>query len=694
MTLNSKTARFTCVFSLVAMACSPAWGDMVDPSRFASMADPFSAPFTSSLEPGGAGESAMAGDTAENSTENSAKNSAENPAAAKTAEVSESSQPPASSSEDAAASEHKAVSATAEPAAEVEKSTVAAIAPAAAAVHSTHADTSVSATGNPESGRAADLPPLPEIEVKSVQTSLTTLDLTATPDSLLERVRKGFAMPNLDNDLVLHHQMWYQNHPDYLRRMLERSRRYLHYIVEEVEKRGMPTELALLPMIESSFDPMAYSRSHASGLWQFIPSTGKNYNLRQDAWIDERRDIVASTAAALDYLSTIYQMHGDWFLALASYNWGEGAVARAMKKNEGKGLPTDYANLTLPAETRNYVPRLQALKNIFSNSKLLAELNLPQVPNRPYFTTVAKPADEIDIKVAARLAEIPVDEFVALNPAHNRPVIRAEAPLVLPADKAEVFAANLESHRNADKPLSSWYFYTIKSGERLDKLASRFKISTAELKRVNGIGKREHVGAGYTLLIPAGKGVAVEDLELALSLGSRTAGLQAESRAEGKSRMESELPAEPILFSHRVKPGETLFSVARKYGVSVAELKKQNKLKGDRLSTGARLTVLSANVKPVADASESSRRASLVKADVTAAKVEKSGKRVAKAAAEKTTGKAARNTRYTIRRGDTLASIARRFNVEEDDLQRWNKVVPTRLQPGQTLTIGQAQSES
>ena len=241
----------------------------------------------------------------------------------------------------------------------------------------------------------------------------------------------------------------------------------------------MPTELAFLPMVESAYNPMAYSRAHASGLWQFIPSTGKNYNLKQDWWMDQRRDVLAATSAALDYLQTIYDMHGDWFLALASYNWGEGAVARAIRKNEAKGLPTDYQSLTMPAETRNYVPKLQALKNIFSNPQLVASLSLPSVPNRPYFATVT-PASNIDVEVAAKLAEMPVQEFVALNPAHNRPVIKSETPLVIPAEKLETFQANLENHQEEDKPLSNWQTYTLRPGEKLEKVAPRFGIHAAQ----------------------------------------------------------------------------------------------------------------------------------------------------------------------------------------------------------------------
>lgn len=364
----------------------------------------------------------------------------------------------------------------------------------------------------PDFGPVSLQPPRPSagddalsvLELQPLPSLPGAIDLTAPTDDLWVRLRNGFSMPNLNNDLVLHHQQWYQNRPEYLRRMVERSRRYMHHIVEELEKRGMPTELALLPMVESAFNPMALSRAQAAGLWQFIPSTGKTYRLEQDWWQDQRRDIVASTSAALDYLQTIYEMQGDWHLALASYNWGEGAVRRAIQKNEAKGLPTDYSSLAMPNETRNYVPKLQALKNIFGSARLMAELKIPVLDNRPYFATIES-SRPIDVKTAAKLAAMPVDEFVALNPSHNRPVIKADSSLVIPADKVETFQANLENH---DEPLASWQAYTLKPGERLDKVAPRFGISLSDLKRINGLNGRLKIAAGSTLLVPAGNGEA------------------------------------------------------------------------------------------------------------------------------------------------------------------------------------------
>lgn len=339
-------------------------------------------------------------------------------------------------------------------------------------------------------------------ELRGTINPISSIDLTATSDNIWDRIRNGFGMSNLNDDLVLYYQQWYMNRPDALRRMAERSRPYLHHIVQEIEARGMPTELALLPMVESSFNPMAYSRANASGLWQFIPATGKRFNLTQNWWRDDRRDIVASTNAALDYLQSIYDMHGDWHLALASYNWGEGAVKRAVDKNSERDMPTDYGSLNMPDETRHYVPKLQALKNIFGDPVLVAELRLPKITNSPYFSSVHT-GEPIDIKTAARLANMPVEEFMALNPSHNRPVISANSSIVLPTDRLNTFRNNLEQYK---QPLTSWQAYTLKNGEKLSKVAPRFGLSLNDLLRINGLNGKVKLGGGTMLLVPAGHG--------------------------------------------------------------------------------------------------------------------------------------------------------------------------------------------
>ncbi|WP_341678691.1 transglycosylase SLT domain-containing protein [Niveibacterium sp. SC-1] len=334
-------------------------------------------------------------------------------------------------------------------------------------------------------------------------TSVATLDLTAAPDDLWQRMRQGFAMQDLDMNLVGERQAWYTARPTALKAVLERGSKYLYYIVGELEKRGMPTELALLPLVESAFNPLAYSPAKASGLWQFIPSTGKDFNLAQNWWVDERRDVIASTDAALNYLQALYEMHGDWHLALASYNWGENAVMRAVNKNRAKGLPTDFANLTMPVETRNYVPKLQALKNIIANPQMFG-IKLPELPNEAYFGTV-EVATSIDLATAASLAEMPVKEFLELNPAFNRPVIpgRDDRTLVLPTEKIEIFQSNLEK---GDRPLLSWRTYAVTRNERVEDIAARFGIPAMRLRQVNGLPPRGRLAAGYTLLVPSSQG--------------------------------------------------------------------------------------------------------------------------------------------------------------------------------------------
>jgi membrane-bound lytic murein transglycosylase D len=357
--------------------------------------------------------------------------------------------------------------------------------------------------GIEQTSRSVGTPPTEPPAAGAVQASQvpTVMDLTTTPTSLWQRIRNGFGLPDIASPLVREQEEWFARRPEYIARTVARSSRYLYYIVNEVEKRGMPSEIALLPIIESAYNPVAYSRAHASGIWQFIPSTGKNYGLQQNFWYDGRRDVMAATNAALDYLEKLYEQFGSWDLALASYNWGENAVARAISKNMGKGLATDYANLTMPAETRYYIPKLQAVKNIIANPAQYG-IDLAEVPNQPYFVAVTT-TKHIDVKVAARLADMPVEEFLSLNPGNSRPVIKADGvrTLLIPAGKAGDFLSKLEAH---DEPLVSWQAYKLKAGETVDRVAARYGIGVAQLKQVNGIGVKRAVAPGATLLVPSG----------------------------------------------------------------------------------------------------------------------------------------------------------------------------------------------
>ncbi|MFT3803081.1 MAG: transglycosylase SLT domain-containing protein [Burkholderiaceae bacterium] len=393
------------------------------------------------------------------------------------------------------------------------------------------------------------------------------------PASLWDRIRAGFAMPELDTPLVADKERFYLQKPDYLERMFDRGGRYLYYIVEELDKRGMPTELALLPFVESAMNPTALSSAQAAGLWQFVPSTGKQYNLSQNWWVDNRRDVVQSTRAALDYLQTIYTMHGnDWFLALASYNWGENAVARAVNKNRSRGRPTDYLSLDMPNETRNYVPKLIALKHIIQNADQLG-VPLPALANKPYFVTIEK-TGPIDLKLAAQFAGMSVDEFVALNPAHNRPVIAATRnnEIKLPADRLDAFMEAVEKHGLSKRPFASWQPHTLAPGETLETVAQRAGITVAELRRANSLSASTQPLAGTRIIAPR---KAVED-ETRIE------------RFEGP-RVYEEIRRPPVY--HVVKRGETLYSIAARYGVSGSTVQSWNGLKAPKVARGMRLMV-------------------------------------------------------------------------------------------------------
>ncbi len=394
----------------------------------------------------------------------------------------------------------------------------------------------------------------------------------AASTSLWERIRGSFAMQDLNSPLVKEWENWYASRPDYLARMIERGERYLFYVVEEVERRGMPSEIALLPMIESAYNPRAYSSAHASGMWQFIPSTGKTYGLKQNWWQDERRDVLAATRAALDYLEKLYDMFGSWELALASYNWGEGAVGRAIQRNEARGLPTDYLSLEMPAETRNYVPKLMAVKNLIARPDDHG-IALAQIENRPYFTVVSTDK-HIDVKLAAKLADMPLADFQALNPSHNRPVIRADVaqPILVPTDRAETFQANLEAH---GAKLTTWQSYTIGKDDRLDKIAQRFGIALAQLKEVNSIPARLRSLVGMTILVPDNNDASGGDV----------------AAAGFSAPVVNEPSFVAAVAKHVVRAGETLSSIAQRYRTTVAQLVSANNIRNGKVLVGQTLVL-------------------------------------------------------------------------------------------------------
>lgn len=392
------------------------------------------------------------------------------------------------------------------------------------------------------------------------ETSPRTVVPLAPPVDLWDRIRRGYAMPDLENELVNDREQWYASRPDYIFRMTERSKKYLFHIVEELELRNMPTELALLPFIESAFNPQAVSSAKAAGMWQFMPATGKYFELKQNAFRDDRRDVLASTRAALDYLQKLYGMFGDWHLALAAYNWGEGSVGRAIAKNQRAGLATTYSDLNMPMETRFYVPKLQAIKNIVSRPDVFNS-KLPLIENHPYFQSVTIQRD-IDVALAAKLAEVPLEDFKALNPSINRPVIMAAGTpqVLLPWDNAEVFQRNLESYSGGR--LASWTVWVAPTTMRTADAAKRAGMSESDFRSVNAIPPRVMIKAGSSLLVP------------------RSDGMQQDVTSKLADNGQLSLAPEIVLRRTQVKAGkgDNVASIARKYRVNADQVAQWNKV--------------------------------------------------------------------------------------------------------------------
>ena len=386
-------------------------------------------------------------------------------------------------------------------------------------------------------------------------------DVTEPPADIWVRIRQGFAMPDLENDLVKDREVWYAARPDYMVRMTERSRRYLFHIVEELERRNMPTELALLPFIESAFNPEAVSSAKAAGMWQFMPATGKYFDLKQNVFRDERRDVVESTRAALDYLQKLYGMFGDWHLALAAYNWGEGSVGRALAKNKAAGLGLSYSELRMPNETRYYVPKLQAVKNIIAQPQNF-NVRLPLIQNHPYFKSVSITRD-IDVKLAANFSGVSMEDFKALNPSMSRPVILAAGTpeILLPWDNADRFQRRLEEH--AQKQLASWTAWSVPKTMKVSEASKLVKMTEAELRSVNQIPNGMQVKQGSTLLVV------------------RQGALDADVTEHLADNAQISFAPEIVLrrMMVKVQKGDTLATLASRHDVTPSNIAAWNKLK-------------------------------------------------------------------------------------------------------------------
>ncbi len=460
------------------------------------------------------------------------------------------------------------------------------------------------------------------------------------PD-LLSRMVQGFNLSFSDDPRVLQELNWYSSHPGYIERIQERAEPYLYFILEEIDKRDMPHEIALLPAVESAFQPFAYSPGRAAGMWQFIPSTGRHFGLKQNWWYDGRRDVVSSTRAALDYLQSLSkQFDGDWELALAAYNSGAGTVRNAIRQNQKKGRPIDFWSLNLPDETSAYVPRLLALSEIFRNPQDHG-IGLMSFPDEPYFTTVDV-GSQIDLAMAAEMAELPIQDLYLLNSGFNRWATDPEGPhrLNLPIDKADAFSEALE--KMPPEQRLTWKRYQIKPGDSLSVIARKHNTTVQLLSRINKLHGNS-IRAGKHLLIP----VSSQSVEhYVYSAEQRLESIQNRQRKGSKQH-------------YVVRPGDSLWKIARDHNVSYKKLAKWNGMApGDPLKTGQTLVIW-------VDQTET--------AEISPLDLQPTGTQS--------------SLHYKVRRGDSLSRIAQRFKVSVSDLKRWNTLNGKYLKPGQQLKL-------
>ena len=458
------------------------------------------------------------------------------------------------------------------------------------------------------------------------------------------KIRSHFQLDlNQNNSKIRAQRNWYLRHPKYLARVIHRASPYLYYISEEIKKRNMPMELALLPIVESAFDPFAYSHSRASGIWQFIPSTGKIYGLKQNWWYDGRRDVIASTQGALDFLTDLNKrFDGDWLHALAAYNSGGGTVNKAIRKNKRKGRPTDFWALSLPKETRAYVPKLIALAQIFKSPEQYG-ITLGPIPNRAYFDIVELDG-QIDLAQATQLAGLKINELYQLNPGFNRWATDPEGPhrLVVPLSQAEQLRRGLAQLTLSQRV--QWKRYKIKSGDSLSTIAVKFNTKASVLRQVNNL-KGSFIRAGKTLLIPSPSHTLAS-----YSLSAEQRQLNKQTNAvKGKQKT-----------IYRVKKGDSLWTIARKHRVTSTQLSKWNGIaKKGSLQINQKLAIWLADDKLHNPSPNNGHRPNIVK-----------------------------KLNYRVRKGDSLSRIAQKFNVNVAQLTKWNQLERRRyLQPGQSLTV-------
>lgn len=472
---------------------------------------------------------------------------------------------------------------------------------------------------------------------KNLETSSSSTP--TLPENLWQRLFSLYQLPVIDNKRIQAEINWYSKHPDYIQRVQKNATPYLFHIVNEIEKRGIPGELALLPIVESAYRPFAYSHGRAAGLWQFIPSTGRAFGLKQTWWYDGRRDVYASTNAALTYLTKLSKrFNNDWFLALAGYNAGGGSVSLAIRKNKRVGRNTDYWALNLRKETKHYVPKLIAIATILANAEKY-NVKLIDIPNKPFFEKV-NIIKQIDLARAAELAEISIEDLYVLNPPFNQWATSPEGPhyLLIPSSKSTTFKTKLATLPDSQR--LKWVRHKVKNGETLGQIARRYRTTTSQIQQANAI-KNHLIRAGKHLLIPTAN---YNDTLYASSVNMRKNAIINTSRQGYK-------------IEYHVQSGDSFWSIAKQYKVAIRSLAKWNAMApGDTLKIGQKLVVWSKKSQPTA----SNPLASSHKHQTI---------------------------RYTVRSGDSLYLISKKFNVSVVELKRWNTLNKKYLKPGQKLKI-------
>ena len=510
-------------------------------------------------------------------------------------------------------------------------------------------------------------------------------------DNVWQRAREGFQLAEVNPELVRRHEQYFASRPEYLRRTLDRSRKYLFHIMNEVEKRGMPTELAFLPVVESSFVPTARSPVGAEGLWQFMPATGREYELEQTWWYDGRRDVIESTRAALDYLQSLHGRFGDWNLALAAYNWGQGNLSRAITRVRTKGETETYENITMPAETRNYAPKLLAIRNIMAQPEKFG-LRIDVLPNKPTFVAVST-GKHMNIDIAAKLAEMPLSEFKELNPAFNLPVY-AHKPgrqMLVPAQKLHRFETNLAKW---EKPLLTWEVHIPEATQSVTEVAQQFGMNPNELITANSLQGNRSINPGQPVLVaarspadnPANRTVLQTPTQEITSTDVMTAAVDLASITPATAAAVATIPPVAVKTAEAVSITKTE-PATRAEPVRVAAITPAVTKPAAQATTSTPQIIAANSAPATVSSAPAPRQIVLQRQSISGTPHPIVANAAPTEMPELPLRPATRVESHIVASGDTLFNISRRYGMSVDELRVINALPDNTLKLGQTLRV-------